>query len=318
MTTTTLSVVIPVYCEQESLPHLRARLTPVLRNLEDRGLGWELILVDDGSKDATPVILRSMALEDKRIKVIRFVRNFGSHVALKTGFEFAAGDCAVNLAADLQEPPELILQMIDLWQKEHCPVIAAVRKQVVGPPVGRLFSKAFYWFVNLATSLRFPPSGADMFLMDRCVLTELAKMRERNTDVIGQIFWMGYPMKVIPYDRRDRAHGSSGFTLAKKVKLFIDFILCFSYLPIRVYSALGIAAALLGTAYALLLFIKRILGSTIIQGWSPVVAVLLILGGIVILGQGILGEYLWRILDEARARPSRLILEAHNIDSLSR
>ena len=129
---TTLSVVIPIYCEQESLPYLRERLTPVLRSLEARGLGWELILVDDGSTDATPAILRSMALEDRRIKVIRFVRNFGSHVALKTGFQFAAGDCAVNLAADLQEPPELILQMVDAWQEERPPVVAAVRKRSVG------------------------------------------------------------------------------------------------------------------------------------------------------------------------------------------
>jgi glycosyltransferase involved in cell wall biosynthesis len=314
----TLSVVIPVYCEQESLPHLRERLAPVLRSLETRGLGWELILVDDGSTDATPSILRSMALEDKRIKVIRFARNFGSHPALKAGFEFASGDCAVNMAADLQEPPELILQMVDAWQREHCPVVAAARNQIVGPPLGRLFSKTFYWFINIATSLKFPSSGADMFLLDRAVLEELAKMHERNTDVIGQIYWMGYPMEVIPYDRKERAHGSSGFTFGKKVKLFIDFVLCFSYLPIRLYSVSGAAASLVGTAYALLILMGRLVAGKPIQGWPPIAALMMILGGIIILGQGILGEYLWRILDEARARPSRLILETYNIERFTR
>ena len=181
--------------------------------------------------------------------------------------------------------------------------------------MNRFFSKAFYLFVNLATSLRFPPSGADMFLVDRSVLTGLAKIRERNSDVTGQIYWMGYPMKLIPYDRRERAHGSSGFTFAKKVKLFIDFILCFSYLPIRVYSALGIAAALLGAAWLLLLLAERAFGGDILPGWSPVAALILIVGGIIILGQGILGEYLWRVLDETRARPSRLILESYNLDT---
>ncbi len=303
---TTLSVVIPVYCEQESLPFLRERLIPVLRDLESSGCGWELILVDDGSTDGTAEILRNMAFEDRRIKVIRFARNFGSHAALKAGFDFATGDCAVNLASDLQEPPELILPMVSAWRTERWPVVAAVRKEIVGSPLNRFFSRTFYWFVNLATSLRLPPSGADMFLVDRSVLNELAGMHERNTDVIGQLYWMGYPMKVIPYDRQERAHGSSGFTLAKKVKLFIDFVLCFSYLPIRIYSALGIAAAVLGALYGLWLAAG--------QGGSPLAALILFIGGVIILGQGILGEYLWRVLDEARARPSRLILETYNIE----
>ncbi len=312
---TILSVVIPVYCEQESLPYLRERLSPVFRELEARGYSWELILVDDGSTDATPGILRTMALEDKRVKVIRFARNFGSHTALKAGFDFARGDCAVNLASDLQEPPELILPMIDAWKEESWPVVAAVRRQIVGSPLNRLFSKVFYLFVNAATSLRLPPSGADMFLVDRSVLDQLARMHERNTDVIGQIYWMGYPMKVMPYDREERAHGSSGFTFSKKVKLFVDFILAFSYLPVRIYSALGIIAAVLGAAYGLWLLADRVLSGRAIRPWSPVMALILIVGGIVIFGQGILGEYLWRALDEARGRPPRLILETYNIES---
>ncbi|HYK87178.1 MAG TPA: glycosyltransferase family 2 protein [Acidobacteriota bacterium] len=310
---TTLSVVIPVYCEQESLPYLRERLAPVLRSLEGKGYAWELILVDDGSTDATPAMLRSMALEDRRLKVIRFARNFGSHAALKTGFDFASGDCAVNLASDLQEPPELILPMIDIWRDERYPVVAAVRKQIVGSPVNRFFSGAFYRLVNLVTSLRLPHSGADMLLIDRSVLAELANMHERNTDVIGQIYWMGYPMKAVPYDRQERVHGSSGFTFTKKVKLFIDFILCFSYLPVRIYSAIGIIAAVMGAVYGLWLLTESAFGAGA-PGWSRVSALMLLIGGIIILGQGILGEYLWRVLDEARARPSRLILETHNIE----
>ncbi len=311
----TLSVVIPVYCEQDSLPYLRERLTPVLQGLEAKGYTWELILVDDGSTDATPKMLRSMALEDKRVKVIRFARNFGSHAALKAGFDYAAGDCAVNMAADLQEPPELILQMIEAWKQDHSPVVVAVRNQIVGTPLNRFFSKAFYVFVNLTTSLRLPPSGADMFLVDRSVLNGLAKIRERNSDVTGQIYWMGFPMKLIPYERKERAHGSSGFTFAKKVKLFIDFILCFSYLPVRIYSALGAATALLGAAWVLLLIAEHLFGGNVLPGWSPIAALVLVVGGIIILGQGILGEYLWRVLDEARARPSRLILETYNLDT---
>lgn len=309
-----VSVVIPVYCEQEALPYISKRLGEILQEVAARGYNWEVIFVDDGSTDATATILQTMAQQDMRIRVISLVRNFGAHIAIKTGFEFASGDCVINIAADLQEPPELILEMLDAWDREGCPVIAAARKQLVGTPLSRMCSRIFYYTVSLATSIKLPPSGSDMVLLDRTVLNQLLEMRERNMNVIGQIFWMGFPTKWIEFERQERKHGVSGWSLQKKIKAFIDFLLCFSYLPIRIYSVVGLMVACLGFLYGGIIIVNRLLDETTLGGWSAMMVTILILGGITILGQGVLGEYIWRTLDEVRHRPSRIISKTYNIE----
>jgi dolichol-phosphate mannosyltransferase len=309
----TVSVIVPVYCEQDGLPHLEVRLKEVLKGIESKGYTWEIIFVDDGSTDDTPDILQSMAQQDKRIKVICLVRNFGAHVAIKTGFEFASGDCVINIAADLQEPPELILEMLSSWERGGFPVVAAVRKKLVGTPLSRMCSRIFYATINVATSVKLPPSGSDMVLLDRTVVKQLLLMPERNSDTLGQVFWMGFPTKWLPFDRQEREHGSSGWTLPKKIKAFIDFLLCFSYLPIRIYSIFGLIVACLGFLWGAVIIVNRLLEKNPFQGWSSMMVTILILGGIIILGQGVLGEYIWRTLDEVRHRPSRIIRKTFNI-----
>jgi dolichol-phosphate mannosyltransferase len=310
----TVSVIIPVYGEQDALPHLRNRLTEVLKGIESRGYNWEIVFVDDGSTDATPDILQSMAQQDQRIKVICLVRNFGAHVAIKTGFEFASGDCVINIAADLQEPPELISEMLDSWDGDGFPVVAAVRKKLVGTPLSRVCSRIFYATINVATSIKLPPSGSDMVLLDRTVVNQLLQMHEHNSDTLGQVFWMGFPTKWIQFERQEREHGSSGWTLSKKIKAFIDFLLCFSYLPIRIYSVFGLIVACLGFLWGAVIILNRLLEKNPVQGWPSMMVALLILSGIIILGQGVLGEYIWRTLDEVRHRPSRIIRKTWNIE----
>jgi len=310
----TVSVIVPVYCEQDNLPHIKIRLLEVLKEVESKGYNWEIIFVDDGSTDDTPNILQSMAQQDKRIKVICLVRNFGAHVAIKTGFEFASGDCVINIAADLQEPPELILEMLSSWEHEGFPVVAAVRKKLVGSPLSRMCSRIFYATINVATSVKLPPSGSDMVLLDRTVIKQLMQMKEHNSDTLGQVFWMGFPTKWIEFDRQDRKHGSSGWTLSKKIKAFIDFLLCFSYLPIRIYSIFGLMVVCLGFLWGAVIIVNNLLEKNPFQGWSSMMVTILILGGIIILGQGVLGEYIWRTLDEVRHRPSRIIRKTFNIE----
>ena len=309
-----ISIIIPVYCEQNVLAHLHSRLTGVLKEVELKGYNWEIIFVDDGSTDDTPDILQRMAQQDKRIKVICLVRNFGAHVAIKTALEFTSGDCAINISADLQEPPELILEMLSSWEGEVFPVVAAVRKKLVGSLHSRMCSRIFYATINVATSIKLPPSGSDMVLLDRTVVNQLMQMHEHNSDVLGQIFWMGFPTKWIEFDRQDRKHGSSGWTLSKKIKAFIDFLLCFSYLPIRIYSIFGLMVVCLGFLWGAVIIVNNLLEKNPMQGWPSMMATILILGGIIILGQGVLGEYIWRTLDEVRHRPSRIIQKTFNIE----
>jgi dolichol-phosphate mannosyltransferase len=303
-----------VYCESENLPVLRRELGATLETLAARGYDWEIVFVDDASTDATPDVLRAMAADDPRIKVIRLVRNFGSQAAIMAGLRAAGGDCAVLISADLQEPPATIVRLVEGWEEGYRLVVAA-RENVPHGFLDRVLSRLFYATMNRIGSVRFPEKGADTLLLDHRVLRDLLALEERNLSVFGLILWLGYPTKVIPYHRDQRLHGTSGWTFLKRVKIFVDAVIAFSYLPFRVFSLAGLAVLAGSFGYLAFLVVNRIFfwDGTVILGWTSLMVVMLLLNGFLILGLGILGEYVWRILDEVRRRPLYLVDHTINL-----
>lgn len=303
--TVKLSVVTPAFREAENLPTLYERLRAVLDGL---GIDWEWIIVDDHSLDATFAVVHDTAARDPRVRGIRLARNSGSHVALSCGLHEARGECAIALAADLQDPPEIVPELLDEWQR-GAHVVWAARAQREGETiVTRGLSRVYYWVMrNLVGLDSTPVMGADVVLLDRRVLDAFREFGESNVSLLALITWMGFRQTSITYTKQARLHGRSGWTLKKKFKLLVDSVTAFSYAPIRFMTYLGFLVATIGFAYAAFVILNAIFGQPV-AGWTSLIVIVLILGGIQMLMMGVLGEYLWRALDESRRRP-RFIVE---------
>jgi len=299
-----LSIVTPAYNEAKNLPALHQRLQQVLEKMAVR---WEWIVVDDHSSDETFAVIRQIASQDDRLRGLRLSRNFGSHIALTCGLHQGQGDCVVVMAADLQDPPETLPELFAKWQ-EGAQVIWAVRARREGEKAStRGFSRLYYLMMRTIVGIKeMPATGADFFMLDRQVVNAFRQFGETNVSILALITWMGFRQSSITYDKQPRLHGRSGWSLRKKVKLAIDSITSFSYFPIRLMSYLGFAISLLGFLYACFIIFHAITGQPP-QGWSSLIVVVLVVGGIQMLMMGVLGEYLWRTLDEARRRPRYLI-----------
>ena len=275
--------------------------------LEATSIKWEWIIVDDASEDDTFSIAETISADDERVCVLRLSRNFGSHAALICGLDHARGDCAVVMASDLQDPPETIPELLAHWQAGS-DVVWAVRAQREGESRGTLAaSRGYYWLMRRVAGLKeMPATGADFGLFDRRVIDAVRRFPERNASLFALITWMGFRQSSILYIKQARVHGRSGWTLSKKVKLLVDSLTSFSYRPLRWMSAIGLTVSLLGAIYALIVILNVFFG-TPAQGWSSLMVVVLFLGGAQIFMLGVLGEYVWRGLDEARRRPRYLI-----------
>jgi dolichol-phosphate mannosyltransferase len=300
-----LSVITPAFNEEKNLPVFHDRLCAALKDLPGE---WEWIVVDDHSSDRTFEVLKQLSERDARVRGERLARNIGSHLALVCGLERAKGDCAVVMAADLQDPPETLPELVEKWRRGS-QVVWAVRAGRAGERARtRAFARAYYWLMrNIAGLKNMPETGADFFLVDRRVIDSLVRFREANASVLALLTWMGFRQDRILYTKEARLHGRSGWSLGKKVKLVIDSITSFSYLPIRVVSIMGFIVALLGFLYAVLVIVNPLAGRWI-SGSSSIMVVVVVMGGIQMMIMGILGEYLWRALDESRRRP-RFIIE---------
>jgi len=301
-----LSVVTPAYNEAENLPQLHSQLCATLDSM---ALDWEWIIVDDHSSDQTFAVISWLADQDSRIRGIRFARNFGAHQAITCGIRHAQGNSAVVLAADLQDPPETLPDLVDKW-KAGAQVVWAVRAQREGEKASTVgFAKAYYWLMRKVVGIKeMPATGADFFLIDRRVMDALGQFDEGNTSLLALVTWMGFRQTHITYDKQARLHGESGWSLEKKLKLVVDSVTSFTYLPIRLMSYLGIVVAVLGFVYAGFVILNALAGRPI-EGWSSLMVIVLLIGGFQMVMMGVLGEYLWRALDEARRRP-RYIIEA--------
>jgi dolichol-phosphate mannosyltransferase len=228
--------------------------------------------------------------------------------AILAGMTVANGDCVGMIAADLQDPPELFLEMIRYWE-QGTKSIFAVRQEREDPILSKLFSNLYYGFVRRFTIPNYPEGGFDFFLIDRQVAEDLKKIHENNTNLMTLIFWLGYKPILLPYVRRQRRKGKSRWTLAKKVKLFVDTFVSFSFAPIRILSMLGILVALFSFVYGAIILLSYLLGGIPVQGWTPMMLVVTFSTGLQMFMLGVLGEYLWRTLDEVRRRPPYVIDE---------
>lgn len=301
---TVVSVVTPAYNEAENLPVLHQRLVEVLDKL---AVSWEWVVIDDHSRDATFEVVRRIAAGDPRVRGLRLAHNSGSHLALTCGLHAAAGQCAVVLAADLQDPPETIGPLLDKW-RGGAQIVWAVRGEREGATASALaFAKLYYWMMRRVVGLKnLPSSGADFFLMDRRALDGFRQFSESNASMLALITWMGYRQDQIEYVKQARLYGSSGWNLDKKLKLVLDSVTAFSFAPIRLVSYGGFAITALGILLGLFLAVRAALGAAV-TGWSAVMAAMLFLAGLQFLVMGMLGEYIWRGLDESRRRPRFLV-----------
>jgi len=299
------SIIIPVFYNELNLPETVPELLELQVSLQD--YLFELIFVDDGSGDRSLPILREFQKQyPNKIKVVKLSRNFGSMAAIQAGLSISKGDCVGIISADLQDPPELFIEMIQHWENGS-KVVCAVRNERQESWLTKIFSTNYYALVRKFAIHNYPRGGFDFLLADRQVIDEINKINEKNTNIMALIFWLGYEPVLIPYVRKAREKGSSRWTMRKKIKLFIDTFVAFSYFPIRLFSLIGFLVAAGAFIYGVVIFFSWLFVGIEVLGWVPIMIVLTITAGIQMTMLGILGEYLWRTLDEARKRPSFVI-----------
>ena len=307
MNTPSLSIVIPVFNEELAIPILIERLRALARQLFP--LEVEIIFVDDHSLDRSCDMLKGFLQQDSRLRYARLSRNSGSHISILAGLGLAKGDCAVFLAADLQDPPELIPQLLDAW-RAGSQIVWAVRDQRDGVPrMDLVLSNAFYRLMNLMGEVTLPPTGSDFALLDRRVIDALLKSSGSHPSVIGEVARLGFSQSEIKYTKEQRVAGETKWTLSRKLKAFADAFVLFSYAPLRIMSYSGMLCSLLGFFYASFVVFLRLTRSSPVPGWSSLMVVVLVLGGVQMMMLGILGEYLWRTLEAARRRPAYFLEE---------
>lgn len=302
-----LSAVVPIYNEEGSLGELHRRVTAVLESLE---IPYELILVDDGSRDRTPELIADLCADDPRVRAVHFSRNFGHQAALAAGLQHASGRGVVVLDADLQDPPELIPELIARWREGYQVVYAQRRKREREGLVKRGAAFLFYRTLKRITRFDIPADTGDFCLMDRTVVDLLNSMPERNRYVRGLRAWVGFRQTAVPFDRPPRFAGEPKYTFAGSFGLAVNGILALSKFPLRVATYFGLfvsaASFLLGMWY----IVQRLLGNAdLVRGWASTVVIVLFLGGVQLLTIGIIGEYLSRIYDEVKQRPLFVVRE---------
>ncbi|MBI4845302.1 MAG: glycosyltransferase family 2 protein [Candidatus Omnitrophica bacterium] len=308
---TTLSIIVPVFFNEESLPLLYEKLEQVSRQMNN--VCFEYVFVDDGSKDNSYKVLLDISKSDKRVKIVKLSRNFGSFVACFAGLTYAKGDCALIMAADLQDPPELIPELFSKWQ-QGSEVVFAVKQKREESSMNIFFSSIFHRIFRLIALGNAPKHGFDFVLIGRKVIDVLVKSGEKNSSIMGQIIWAGFKTDQISYTKKARLHGKSRWKFWTKIKYFIDSIMAFSYFPIRMASFLGIGIALIGFIFAVYAVYRRIFFGVNVPGFTLLLVVILLTSGAQMILLGIIGEYIWRALDEARKRPIFIVDELINND----
>ena len=308
MTRPDVSIVVPAYREAENLSVLYDRIKAVMDAL---GRTWEWIIVDDHSPDETFEVITELARRDDRVRGVRLARNYSSHTAITCGLHQARGACAVVLAADLQDPPEVIPQLLEPWER-GAQVVWAVRGKRLGEKRRTLFfAKLFYIFVrNFVGMKEMPATGADFFLLDRLAIDGFCQFGETNVHILALITWMGFRQETLVYEKQARLHGESAFNFQKRMTLVLDCVTSFTTRPIRLMGLVGFLVALAGFVLAgRIVWEVFVLNAGPPEGYASLMVAVLVIGGVQMLMMAVLGEYLWRALDEARRRP-RFLIEA--------
>lgn len=306
------SIIIPVYCNAGSLEKTYSKLVnEVFSKNHDKN--FETIFIDDGSQDNSLNVL--LKLKEKyntyNITIIKFSRNFGQQSAIFAGIKQSNSRSIVTISADLQDPPELINKMLDYHFKENFEIVICTREGRDESFYRRFTSKLFYRLIRKLSFPNMPKGGFDYMLFGEKTKEFILNNLEVNAFIQGMVLWSGYSIKEIPYFRNKREIGRSRWTFSKKIKALIDSVLSYSYFPLRLMSVMGSVIALTGFIYAIIIFISRLFGGIPVKGWAPIMIMILILSGVQMLMIGIIGEYLWRTLDQTRNRSLYIIEEIH-------
>ena len=299
-----ISIVVPVYYNADTLMML-------YNDMKEKILGvlgdYELVFVDDGSGDESWQIINQIyEMDSEHVQCVKLSRNFGEHAALLAGLSVCTGDCAVTKQADLQEDSTIILDMYESWKKGN-KVVLAVRASRDENPVKKFFANMYYAIVRKFIDKNMPAGGCDCYLLDRQVIKVLELLDEKNASLTLQVLWAGFQTDKVYFHRKDREVGKSRWTLSKKVKLVVDSMMSFSYVPIRFVSGMGVFFFLCALAMAIEAIVEKFTTGTPILGWASLMCVVCLSSGTILLTLGVLGEYIWRTLDAARNRPPYII-----------
>jgi polyisoprenyl-phosphate glycosyltransferase len=300
------SIVAPIYNELDNLPELHRRVSEVMSATSGT---WELVLVDDGSTDGSTDAIRALAKQDKHVRLVIFARNFGHQVAITAGWDYARGDAVIIIDADLQDPPEVIPELITKW-KEGYQVVYAVRAEREGETwFKKLTASLFYRVIFRITDVKMPVDAGDFRLMDRKVVDVLKTMRERHRFPRGMSAWVGFRQIGVPYKRAARHAGVTKYPFKKMLKLALNAITAFSFFPLQLATYFGFASAALAIVAIPVVIVMRLMGSQFFIGQASTLIAVLFLGGVQLISLGVLGEYLGRVYDEAKGRPLYIVSE---------
>jgi len=307
-----ISVIVPMYNEEAVIPATYSRLKEVLDGLKEN---YEIIFINDGSRDRTRDMLMEICEKDKTVKLIDFARNFGHQVAITAGMDYAAGECMVIIDGDLQDPPELIPKMMELWRQGY-DVVYGKRISRQGETIfKKVTAKIFYRLLRSLTDVNIPVDTGDFRLIDRRVCEALKQLPERSRYVRGLMSWVGFKQTPIEFERSERYTGETKYPLKKMLKLAMDGIMSFSYKPLKLSSWLGSLLSVFSFVYLIIVLLQKIFFPESAQsGWASLIAVSLFFNGITLLMLGIIGEYIGRIYDEAKGRPLYIISELKNME----
>ena len=301
-----LSVVVPMYNESQGLETLFSRLCALLDSVDP---AWEIICVNDASTDDTLACLKRFHAREPRIRIVDFSRNFGKDIALSAGLEYAGGRAVIPLDADLQDPPELIAQMVAKWREGYKVVLATRRSRPGDSWLKRQFAALFYRGINAVSSVPIPANTGDFRLMDRQVVDVIKQMPERIRFMKGLFAWVGFSTATIYFDRPERHAGTTSWSFWKLWKFALDGIFAFTTMPLQVWTYLGAGISLLSFIYALILIGRALLFGVALPGYTSMMVVMLFLGGIQLISLGIIGEYVGRIYRESKRRPIYIVQE---------
>lgn len=301
-----VSIVIPVYFNEQNLKPLYADLKE--KFIDKIDYRYELVFVNDGSLDGSYAVLKELAAADENIKIISLSRNFGSHAAMLCGLDKCTGDCAIIKAADMQEPTELLIEMVEKW-KSGDNVVLAVREGRDESRRQIMFANLYYWMVRKFALSTMPKTGFDVYLIDRKVIEVLKALDERNSALTGQVLWSGFRTGYVYYSRLARTIGKSRWTLKKKIRLVSDTLFSFSTVPIKTVTSIGFLSLAGAVVWALVVFILKLAGMIDVDGWTTLFIFNLLSFGVIMMSLGILGEYLWRTFDACRNRPPYIVEE---------
>jgi len=306
-----ISIIVPVFNERENVELLAERVREQFANLP---YALELLFVNDGSTDDTADVLRKVGEIDPSVKVLTFSRNFGHQPAVTAGIDYCQGDCAIIMDADFQDPPEVLPRMIRTWEEGYDVVYATRTKREGEPIYKKVAGKAFYRILDLLTDIKIPLDTGDFRLIDRKVINVLKQMPEYNRFIRGMVSWVGFRQTSIEFVRRARHRGESKYPLTKLLKLALNGITSFSYRPLQIATYTGAFFSLCSFLSILYILVATLVEKRAVPGWSSLMVVVLLLGGVQLMTLGIMGEYIGRILEEIKRRPRYVIDSTQNVD----